>query len=378
MNTPPARVLRGVDRDRLLLLARLSIGLTYLCFPILEIVTGEVTGVSAAWGVLGLVAFVACYAAAVLAMRAFGDPGRATYRLLGAATVLAVVLAVAFGGDWLALPIFMAVMHGVLLPSRVSMAGIAAMGVTVLLVGLLREHDPGMTLLLLLQAVTLGVLFRGMRSTRLLVSQLRRAQEEVARLAASEERLRIARDLHDLLGHSLSLIVLKSELAGRLAEEGSEGALPEIRDVEAVARKALVEVREAVAGYRRRGLPEELDGARAALEAAGTHVTVRLAGTPLPEELDGLLGWAVREGVTNVIRHARASRCEIGVISGGDVTVLEIADDGCGAEPYEPGSGLRGLAERVEAAGGVVSAGPRKDGFVLRVTVPAAAGEARA
>ncbi|MFF0311632.1 sensor histidine kinase [Streptosporangium sp. NPDC004379] len=378
MKTLSARLLREVDGDRVRLLAKLSTGLVYMCFPILEIVTGELTGARAAWGVLGLVVFTACYAAAVLLVRTFGEPDRSTYWLLGAATVLAVALAATLGGSWTALPIFAVVLHAGMLRPRQSMACIAAMCLVVTLVGLLEEHDLGLTLLFLLQAVTLGALFRGMRSTRLLVAQLRRAQEEMARLAAGEERLRISRDLHDLLGHSLSLIVLKSELAGRLAAEGSERALPEIRDVEAVARKALVEVREAVAGYRRRGLPEELDGARAALEAAGTHVTVRLAGTPLPEELDGLLGWAVREGVTNVIRHARAGRCEIGVTSDGGATVLEIADDGRGAGPYEPGSGLRGLAERVEAAGGVVSAGPRRNGFVLRVTVPAAAGEARA
>ncbi len=220
----------------------------------------------------------------------------------------------------------------------------------------------------------------------MLVGQLRQARDEVARLAASEERLRIARDLHDLLGHSLSLIVLKSELAGRLAESGSERALPEIRDIESVARQALVEVREAVTGYRQRGLSGELDGARAALEAAGTQVKIRMAGTPLPGDLDGLLGWAVREGVTNVIRHARAASCEIDVRHDGRSAVLEIVDDGCGTAPYgqaaeradgrpgERGNGLTGLTERVEAVGGTVFAGPRETGFALRVAVPAPGG----
>lgn len=356
--------------SRLRRLAGISIGLVYLCFPVLEIVTGEVTGAAALWGAAGLLAFVVCYLATVLSPRGFGDPTLLTYWLLGVTTLLGVGLAAVFGGGWTTLPIYLTVVYSMALRPRLSVAGIVAMALAVLLIGLLREDDPGTTLVLVFQVVTLGVLFMGVRNTRMLVTRLRRAQEEVARLAASEERLRIARDLHDLLGHSLSLIVLKSELAGRLAENGSERAVAEIRDIESVARQALVEVRDAVTGYRQRGLSGELDGARAALEAAGTKVTIRLAGTPLPGPLDELLGWAVREGVTNVVRHARATRCEIGVTADGEAAALDIVDDGCGAVPYEPGSGLVGLTERVRAAGGTVSAGPCATGFALRVSVP--------
>ncbi|MEU4534826.1 sensor histidine kinase [Streptosporangium sp. NPDC023825] len=356
--------------SRLRRLAGISIGLVYLCFPVLEIVTGEVTGTGALWGGAGLLAFVVCYVATVLSPRSSGDPTRLTYCLLGVTTLLGVGLAAAFGGGWTTLPIYLTVVYSMALRPRLSVAGIAAMALAVLLIGLLREDDPGTTLVLVFQVVTLGVLFMGVRDTRMLVTRLRRAQEEVARLAASEERLRIARDLHDLLGHSLSLIVLKSELAGRLAENGSERAVAEIRDIESVARQALVEVRDAVTGYRQRGLSGELDGARTALEAAGTRVTIRLAGTPPPGTLDELLGWAVREGVTNVVRHARATRCEIEVTVGGETATLGIVDDGRGAAPYRPGIGLTGLTERVRAAGGTVSAGPCATGFTLRVVVP--------
>ncbi|MEU4831792.1 sensor histidine kinase [Streptosporangium sp. NPDC023615] len=351
-------------------LAGISIGLVYLCFPVLEIVTGEVSGTRALWGGAGLAVFVACYVATVLSPADFGEPTRLTYWLLGVTTLLGVGLAAAFGGGWTTLPIYMTVVYSMALSPRLSVAGVTAMAVAVLLIGLLKEHDLGTTLVLVFQVVTLGVLFMGMRNTRMLVMRLRRAQEEVARLAASEERLRIARDLHDLLGHSLSLIVLKSELAGRLAEDGSERAVAEIRDIESVARQALVEVRDAVTGYRQRGLAGELDGARAALEGAGTKVTIRLAGTPLPGALEELLGWAVREGVTNVIRHARATRCEIEVTLDDRAATLEIVDDGRGADPYGPGNGLTGLTERVRAAGGTVSAAPRPPGFALRVVVP--------
>ncbi|MER5623109.1 sensor histidine kinase [Streptosporangium sp. NPDC002544] len=360
----------GERPSRLRRLSGISIGLVYLCFPVLEIVTGEVSGDRAVWGGAGLAAFVALYIATVLSPRNFGDPTHLTYWLLGMTTLLGVGLAVAFGGGWLTLPIYLAVIYGMALRPRFSVAGILAMGLAVALIGLLKEHDPGTTLVLVFQVITLGVLFMGVRNTRMLVARLRQAQEEVARLAASEERLRIARDLHDLLGHSLSLIVLKSELAGRLAESGSERTVAEIRDIESVARQALVEVRDAVTGYRQRGLSGELDGARAALEAAGTRLTIRLAGTPLPDALDELLGWAVREGVTNVIRHARATRCEIEVTMDEEVAALKIVDDGRGAASYGPGSGLTGLTERVRAAGGTVSAGPRPTGFALRVTVP--------
>lgn len=362
----------GMDErsSRLRRLSGISIGLVYLCFPVLEIVTGEVTGVGALWGGAGLAAFVVLYIATVLSPRNFGEPARLTYWLLGATTLLGVGLAVALAGGWLTLPIYLAVVYGMALRPRPAVAGVVAMGLVVALIGLLREGDLGVTLVLVFQVITLGVLFMGVRNTRLLVVRLRQAQEEVARLAASEERLRIARDLHDLLGHSLSLIVLKSELAGRLAESGSERAVAEIRDIESVARHALVEVRDAVTGYRRRGLSGELDGARAALEAAGTRLTIRLAGTPLPDALDELLGWAVREGVTNVIRHARATRCEIEVTLDGETATLRIVDDGQGAASYGPGSGLTGLTERVRAVGGTVSAGPRPAGFALRVVVP--------
>ncbi|MGJ6961879.1 sensor histidine kinase [Streptosporangium sp. G11] len=362
----------GTDESpsRLRRLAGISIGLVYLCFPVLEIVTGEVTGDRALWGGAGLAVFVCLYVATVLSPRNFGDPTPMTYWLLGVTTLLGVGLAVVFGGGWLTLPIYMTVVYSMALRPRLSVAGVLAMVFTVVLVGLLKGNDPGGILVLVFQVLTLGVLFMGVRNTRMLVVRLRRAQEEVARLAASEERLRIARDLHDLLGHSLSLIVLKSELAGRLAENGSERAVAEIRDIEAVARQALVEVRDAVTGYRQRGLSGELDGARAALEAAGTRVTIRLAGTPPPGTLDELLGWAVREGVTNVIRHARATRCEIEVTTGEEAATLDIVDDGRGASPYGPGSGLTGLTERVRAAGGTVSAGPCATGFALRISVP--------
>ena len=143
------------------------------------------------------------------------------------------------------------------------------------------------------------------------VAELRSAREELARMAVDEERLRFARDLHDLLGHSLSLITLKSELAGRLLPDEPEKAEAEVHDIEGVARQALGEVREAVAGYRSPTLDEELAGAAEMLGAAGIDFEIENEAGLLPREIDGVLAWAVREGTTNVIRHSQARNCHI-------------------------------------------------------------------
>ncbi|MFC7385642.1 sensor histidine kinase [Sphaerisporangium rhizosphaerae] len=352
-----------------------SFGLVYLFYPVSDVTSGAITGTKAYWAVASLVAFVTCYIATVLSPKDYGEPGRWTAPLLSVLVLMAIVLPIIFGGGWVALPVYVTVVISMGLPSRVALAGIAGMAGVVVVDGRLSGADGGAIALLVMQVVTLGVLFMSVRNTRVLLNRLHRAQSEVARLAAGEERLRIARDLHDLLGHSLSLIVLKSELAGRLAESGSSKATGEIRDIESVARMALQEVREAVTGYRQRGLSEELDSARAALDAAGVNVVVRTTGTPLPDTLDGLFGWAVREGITNVVRHARARRCEITVTYHEGKAGLEVTDDGHGDGTYEPGSGLTGLAERVQAAGGTLDAGPSAGGgFHLRVTVPAPVG----
>jgi two-component system sensor histidine kinase DesK len=201
--------------------------------------------------------------------------------------------------------------------------------------------------------------------------ELRQAREEVARLAVAEERLRFARDLHDLLGHSLSVIVLKSELAGRLAPGAPERAAEEIRDVERVAREALREVREAVAGYRQPSLGQELESAVATLHAAGVAARVEASAGALPTPVDGTLAWAVREGVTNVVRHSRAGRATIRVARADDRVELELVDDGVGCDGCPTGNGLRGLGERVAARAGTVEHGGGPDGgYRLAVRLP--------
>jgi two-component system sensor histidine kinase DesK len=209
--------------------------------------------------------------------------------------------------------------------------------------------------------------------------ELHAARGELARQAVTEERLRLARDLHDLLGHTLSLITLKSELAGRLLEKEPARAAQEIHEIEREARQALREVREAVAGYRQPTLRSELDGARQILEAAGITCTVEPTAEVLPPAIDAVLAWTVREGVTNVIRHSRAQVCTIRVSRGDGKVWVEVINDGYREKERETiharmGSGLSGLTERVTAQGGHIEAGSLSGegnpGYRLRVELP--------
>jgi two-component system sensor histidine kinase DesK len=178
---------------------------------------------------------------------------------------------------------------------------------------------------------------------------LRAAREEVERIAKVAERERIARDLHDLLGHTLSVIVLKSELASKLAERDPARAIREIRDVERVSRQALAEVRAAVTGYRA-SIGAEVERARAALTSAGVAFETELEPLPLSVAQEDALAFAVREALTNVLRHARARRCRLRVAREGACATLAIEDDGVGGTAAE-GFGLTSMRERLAAVG---------------------------
>ncbi|WP_053924859.1 sensor histidine kinase [Streptomyces chattanoogensis] len=246
------------------------------------------------------------------------------------------------------------------------------------------------------------------------IQELNATRQELARSAVEKERLRFSRDLHDLLGHTLSVVVVKAEAVRRLAPRNLEAALGQAADIEAVGRQALTEIREAVTGYREGSLTTELDKARSVLEAAGIEPVVRQAGPPLPTQAEALLGWVVRESVTNAVRHSRATRCEIDVNTGTDRVRLTITDDGRGpvssgaAAPHglarlrdrvpvhggatsgteRPGAmdsgrcgpvggtGLKGLAERLAAAGGTLHSGPDgRRGFRVTAELPVGTGD---
>jgi two-component system sensor histidine kinase DesK len=184
--------------------------------------------------------------------------------------------------------------------------------------------------------------------------KLLKAQEEIEHLAKVAERERIARDLHDVLGHTLSVIILKSELAGKLMDRDPQRAGNEIREVEQISRQALSEVRDAIRGYRSQGLPAELAQAKATLETAGIAVQCEAARIALPALHESVLSMAVREAITNVVRHAHARTCRLRLEQQNGSCRLEIADDGRGGVQAE-GNGLRGMRERVEMLGGTLN-----------------------
>jgi two-component system sensor histidine kinase DesK len=314
-------------------------------------------------GAIGLLAFNSLYIS--VSFRAFVKEkrtSRTTLCLLGAMAALTYSLSIGYGGVWL--------LYFPLLS--------LAVGTT------LRDRQLGVTLLVLAGSAgwlagvegdspwdpwTVGyaTFISGAVTAALLalsetVMELRSTRQELARSAVEKERLRFSRDLHDLLGHTLSVIVVKSEAARRLAPRDLDAALAQVADIESVGRQALTEIREAVTGYRDASLVQELERAESVLLAAGIQPCVRQSGPPLEPQTAALLGWVVREATTNAIRHSRATRCEIAVDGSSERVRLMITDDGRGVGSDAPGSGLKGLTERLAAAGGSLEAGPRKTG----------------
>ena len=207
---------------------------------------------------------------------------------------------------------------------------------------------------------------------RLRLAELKLSHDEVRRLAALAERERIGRDLHDLLGHTLSLITLKSELAVKLFERDPHAARREIADVERVARDALGQVRRAVTGIRTAGLSAELASARLLLESSDVRLEYDLAQTSLPADIETVLALTVREAVTNIQRHARATRARVDVVVAGGEARLAISDDGIGAT-IVPGNGLCGMRERLALLDGrleIQSARGRGTRVVVVVPLP--------
>ncbi|MEU5837615.1 histidine kinase [Streptomyces diacarni] len=203
--------------------------------------------------------------------------------------------------------------------------------------------------------------------------ELDEAKEAQSRLAVAEERLRFSRDLHDVMGRNLSVIALKSELATQLARRGADSAIEQMLQVQRLARESQTEVREVVRGYREAGLETELAGARGVLRAAGVDCRVESTAPEMDRSVQSALGWVVREGATNVLRHADAARCLISLTTGAPGTVALLMEND-GAEPgaADRGSGLTGLAERLAVLDGtLVRAGADAEGvFRLHAEVP--------
>lgn len=224
-----------------------------------------------------------------------------------------------------------------------------------------------------LVAVAIGVANHFQREKRLRQAELKLSHDEIRRLAATAERERIGRDLHDLLGHTLSLITLKSELAVKLFDRDALAARREIVDVERVARDALGQVRRAVVGIRAAGLSAELASARLLLESSDVRLEYPAAPVALPAGIETVLALVVREAVTNIQRHARATHARVDVVADGGEVRLTVADDGVGAA-IVPGNGLGGMRERLALLDGrleIASERGRGTRVVAYVPLPA-------
>lgn len=330
-----------------------------------------------AWGWLALVA-IACQAhhsrAAARGERATGWP--VTLTLLVAVTaVLAVVDVQSRLGAWL-----VGASAAMLIPIRYPVLWFVPCVVAMLALDLPSAftYSPAMAVWLCFYIPTLYLLGAGglVVSARLVheLDLLRSARIELAEAAVQRERLRVSRDLHDLLGHSLSAVALKGELAQRLREVDPGRAAREIDDLSAIASTALADLRATTYDRRDVQLATELAGAVRLLEAAGIAARVDGRADELPEEVSALLGWTVREGITNVLRHSEATTCTIRVGHDRGAATLEIENDAPGAPGAEPGTGLAGLTARAAELGGALHVEHAPARFLLRVDVPITAG----
>jgi two-component system sensor histidine kinase DesK len=372
-----------------------GIWLVYLAQPISQW-TGHRHGAPYLAGGLALVAAF-CVIYLILMYRCLGLPGARLHAGLAALAVLAAVASVGYGaaGLW----IYVSSAAGLLIrPDRLAFRAVLAVTAAYSLFSLIGHAGWSNYLIDVVPTVLVGFAMIGFRRQIELNRELSAAREAVAKLAANEERLRLARDMHDLTGQSLSMITLKSELAAKIlarlpAGPDRDRAAEQIADVARVSRQTLHDIREAVSGYRRPTLAVEVITARTALQAAGIEpdddpALTTVSGT-FGADAEAALAWCLREAVTNVIRHSGARRCRIRLTEAAGEFSLEVSDDGRGFDAgaqFPHSAGLRGMSERLDAVrgrlvlGSAAAAGQAAPasragagrGFRLIATVPAA------
>src|SRR3989449_4821186 len=341
---------RWIKLGRLFMVAWLA----FFIYPLGAFLTDRLSTETRAYGLLLLIGLALIWAWFWIRIIAGPDRRYMVAAIVGA-TLLLTVFTLRTPPQYGSLFLYAVIMAGAAFPWRRGVAAVVILSVLAAAIELARGESVPTSTGQLLNELLVG--FAAVAG-RLLVEanqQLSQAREQIARLAVGEERLRFARDLHDLLGHSLSVIALKSELAGRLIKSTPGLAAHEVEDIEKVARHALRDVREAVAGYRQPTLAAELAGAHEALAAAGIEDHIDQDHAPLPSVVESVLAWTVREGVTNVMRHSQAKRCAIRITSRDGRASVDVIDDGRGGFP-EAGRGLRGLEKRVLERGGTLNA----------------------
>ena len=367
-----------------------AVWLVYLIQPVANLFDH---GHGVAWIVGGLAITVAfCVIYMLVLMYSDEQPRLGRYGLVAIA-VLAALACTVYGKDWTPLWIYVSAATGLVLAAapdgrRVAMRGVAGVGACYVFFSLVSHQDLTNTLIVLLPVLLIGLAMMGFRMQMTLMRELAQARGTVAKLAANEERLRLARDMHDLTGQSLSMITLKSELAAKRlaklpASAERDAVLTELGDIGRVSRQTLHDIREAVSGYRRPTLAIEAITAQNALEAAGIEVDddaeLTLRSGTFDPDAEAVLAWCLREAVTNVIRHSRARHCRIRLTDHLGELSLEVTDDGHGLADQDQknptGSGLRGMSERLSAIGGRLALGWAEPGRGLRLTatVPVAA-----
>jgi two-component system sensor histidine kinase DesK len=329
----------------------------------------------AGWvGIVATMLFAAVYLSAFfkLRWRREGTPFRVTpstpvgLGIVGVQILLAATICLTVGQPGSATAVYVAVTCMICLPARWAWACAALVAGTTYAAGLVADgwhEDRGILFGTLVAALAIwGITQAINRNVEVLA-----VREENARLALADERNRFARDLHDILGHSLTVITVKAELAQKLFDVDPARARSEVADLERLSRDALADVRRAVEGYRELTLPGELARARMALQAAEIDARLPNSTDDVPSELRELFAWTVREGVTNVVRHSGAHTCTVTLTP----TSAEVADDGRGAGTASgSGNGLHGLRERAAAVGATVVTTTLDPGFSLKVVTP--------
>jgi two-component system sensor histidine kinase DesK len=356
---------------------RMFIWLVFIAIPLVDAVSSHNNGAAKAVTVVATIAFVAVFVSTAV-RRDKPLPDREAFRSVGVLLAISVGLTVFDRQGWGTLFIFTVVAVAMCVRSPFSFYGVLLC--TALCVGSLLAADASAGAMFGFATPTLGIgmLMLVVADLRTRNRELHAARAELARLAVADERARFARDLHDLLGHSLSVIALKAELAGRLMHEQPAEAARHVSEIEQVARGALTEVREAVSGYRQPTLDDEIAGAKMALSAAGIEAEIERPAVAFDPAIEAVLAWTVREGATNVIRHSGAGHCSVKVMAGLGEAGVEVLDDGPGCEDAvangHDGHGLEGLRERVARLHGQIEAGTGAAGgyrLAVRVPVPA-------
>jgi two-component system sensor histidine kinase DesK len=370
--------------------------LGFIVFPLIDAVGKREPLLRHGLVIGGAALFVAAYVGMVMAWRS-DRVARLSRALFAVLLAVATGLTLLQGSSWGFLFTYCAACAALVSPEGAGFYAVATCSLLAGVASAIGGADGGTVVSYVASAAGIGMLMLVMADLRLRNAQLSEARAELAQMAVAQERERFARDLHDLLGHSLSVITLKAELAGRMLSDGVREpfgeasalnqAATEIREVEQVARTALGEARDAVSGYRQPTLEGELAGARMALSAAGIQADVEQSRVPLEPALEAVLAWAVREGATNVIRHSGARHCTLRVSASLTDAGVEVIDDGAGGAASgaesngtpdsvvngqrQGGHGIDGLAERARLVHGTIETGSLDaGGYRLAVTVP--------